>query len=323
MKQFLKHFTVIRKLLRLVRKPVPMKYVSYGEKFPNTTFYIIGRDNMVAGGWSLVNTVLMHLAFAHDHGYVPVVDMQNYRNQYMSTDDIGHRNFWERFFYQPAGFSLEDISEAKHVIINSSQLCPAPEYNTSDGSNIWEDKPKLDFFRQIYAKYIKYNDRALSYFETRADEVLKGKKNVIGVLCRGSDFLINKPTGHEVQPAPETVLSDVKTAFDGGCYDGVFIATEDQDILDLFKSVFGQHLLYIDQVRISKKDMKGNKWLSAELRGLENSPKMEKTFLAYFSATYILTKCRCLFAGRNNGSKGILYMNPDYDFVKIYNLGKY
>ena len=306
----------------LLRKHNPMQHISYGNDFPNIIFYIIGRDNPIAGGWSLINTVMMHLAYAYDHGYVPIVDMQNYRNQYTRQEELGIVNFWEKYFYQPAGFSLEDIKKAKNVIINSLRLCPDPKYNTSDGSNVWEDKEKLAMFRKVFNKYVRFNDYTQSFLDLQVKRVLTDKHNAIGVLCRGTDFLINKPTGHEIQPDPQVVLNDVKEEFSKGSYDAVFLATEDLDILNMFKEEFKDKLLYIDQVRISKKDMRGDKWLAAELKD-NKEYQSEDVFLNYFSATYVLTKCKCLFAGRNNGSKGVLYMPSCYDFVKIYNLGQY
>ena len=322
LKQILKRSKLIRWGLSLIRKQVPMRMVSYGEDYPDITFYIIGRDNPFAGGWSLVNTTMMHLAYALDQGYVPIVDMQNYRNQYTKPEELGRVNFWEKYFEQPENYSLDDIRTAKRVIINSSQLCPDPRYNTSDGSNIWEDQEKLSLFRKVFTKYVRFNDYAKNYFDLQTKRVLKDKQRVIGVLCRGTDFLVNKPTGHEIQPAPEVVLSDVLDVFKSGNYDAVFLATEDQDILDLFKKKLGENLLYIDQIRVSKRDMKGDKWLSAEI-GEHTLDEQGDVFLDYFSATYILTKCKCLFAGRNNGSKGVLYMPSDFSFVKIYNLGQY
>lgn len=322
-KQILKHFKFVRSLLGIVHKPKPMTFVSNGDDYPESTFYVIGRDNPIAGGWSLINTVLMHLAFAKDMGYVPVIDMQNYRNQYTRADEFGRVNFWEKYFYQPAGYSLEDIRNAKNVVICSSSLCPAPQYNTSDGSNIWEDEIKLDMYRQIFSQFVRYKDSTQVFFDLQVNSVFKDKKNVIGVLCRGTDFLVNKPTGHEVQPDPAVVLADVKEEFDKGKYEAVFLATEDQDILDLFIKEFDDKLLYLEQTRIKKKDMKGDKWLSAELERKDINKDTDDFFLTYFSATYILTKCKCLFAGRNNGSKGVLYMPSNFDFVKIYNLGQY
>ena len=143
------------------------------------------------------------------------------------------------------------------------------------------------------------------------------------MLCRGTDFLVNKPTGHEVQPNPDDVLSDVKKEYATGNYDRVFIATEDQDILDLFSSEFGPQLHYVNQPRISKKEMKGDVWLSSVRRKKNPDEDSDLSFLSYFSAIYILSQCNCLFAGRNNGSKGLLYMPSHYKFVKIYNLGQY
>lgn len=322
-KQILKHSKLIKWIWGIVHRPEKMKYLSYGDENPDKVFYIIGRDNMIAGAWSLINTVLMHLCFAEEHGYIPVIDMMNYKNQYTLESDFGRINFWEKVFIQPAGYSLEDISKSRNIIKCSSELCPDIKYNTSDGSNIWEDKEKIDLFRRVYKKYIIYNDRTQRYLDSQVEKYLGNAKNVIGVLCRGTDFLVNKPTGHEVQPDPEVVLNDVRNEFAKGGYDSVFLATEDQDIQDLFYNEFKDRLLFVDQVRIRKTEMKGDAWLSNVKKTLRPDEDKEMSFISYFTATYILSKCRCIFAGRNNGSKGLLYLPSNFSFVKIYNLGQY
>lgn len=39
----------------------------------------------------------MHIAYAEDHGYLPVVDMLHYHTQYHNPEDINEINVWEKF----------------------------------------------------------------------------------------------------------------------------------------------------------------------------------------------------------------------------------
>ena len=322
-KQYFKHSRLVTSLWDMFHKPQKEQYVSYGSENPDKTFYVIGKNNMIAGAWSLINTVMMHIAYALDHGYIPVVDMKNFTNQYVKPEEQGIVNFWEKFFLQPADYTLDDIKNSKNIILSSSALCPDPKFNTSDGSNIWEDQPKLTLFREIFSKYIRYNDYSRQYLESETEKYLNGNSSVIGVLCRGTDYIVNRPTGHEVQPDPESVLADVKKEFETGKYDAVFLATEDQDILDIFLEEFGERLLFVEQNRFSKKDMKGDALLCRVREKQHPEEDKDIAFLSYFTATYILSKSKCLYTGRNNASKGLLYMPSNYDFIKIYNLGTY
>lgn len=46
------------------------------------TFYVIGWNDEGGGLFWIVNKVCMHIAYALDHGYIPVVDLKNYITQY-------------------------------------------------------------------------------------------------------------------------------------------------------------------------------------------------------------------------------------------------
>lgn len=301
----------------------PIRKLSYGEENADKTFYVIGRDNNVGGAWALINTVMMHIGLCEENGYTPIVDMLNFKTQYTKEDEFGKINLWEKFFQQPAGYTLDDIKHSKNIIVSSTSPVPSAKYNSYAGSDIWSNSEKLTLFKDLFAKYIRFNDKSKNFLDCQAEKYLKGHKNVIGVLCRGTDFLINKPVGNDIQPDPEVVLADVKAEFSKGIYDAVFLATEDQDIQDLFVAEFGNLLLSVDQVRISKKEMKGDAWIASVRNKLNPQEDKDIAFLSYFTATYILSKCRCFFAGKNNGSKGVLYMPSNFDFVKIYELGRY
>ena len=48
-----------------------------------------------------------------------------------------------------------------------------------------------------------------------------------------------------------------------------------------------------------------------------------KDALDYFAAIYLLTHCCCFIGGRTGGTKGVLLMEEEFEYIKIYNLGLY
>lgn len=58
--------------------------VCLGSKNADKTFYVIGWNDEGGGLFWIVNKVCMHIAYALDHGYIPVVDLKNYITQYSS-----------------------------------------------------------------------------------------------------------------------------------------------------------------------------------------------------------------------------------------------
>lgn len=65
--------------------------------------------------FSYFNTILGGIAYADKKGYIPVVDMKNYPNTYLFSDEVGRVNAWEYYFEQPGGMSLEESSSITKI----------------------------------------------------------------------------------------------------------------------------------------------------------------------------------------------------------------
>jgi len=50
-------------------------------------------------------------------GYIPVVDMKHYTNQYFKDGRTFKDNAWEYFFEQPCGYTLEDIENSLNCVV--------------------------------------------------------------------------------------------------------------------------------------------------------------------------------------------------------------
>ena len=85
------------------------RIISKGSEHPDKTFYLISYDYDTQGLFAIVKSVLSHVMYALDKGWIPVVDLKNYKCQYQQEGE----NAWELFFEQPEGYSLEDIKKSK------------------------------------------------------------------------------------------------------------------------------------------------------------------------------------------------------------------
>jgi hypothetical protein len=188
--------------------------------------------------------------------------------------------------------------------------------------HFYDDEKKINFFRELFSKYIKFNEEIEKSFNGRLSDLF-GNDNVVGVLCRGTDYILFKPQNHPVQPEPEMVVQKVADVMKTYACNKVFLATEDADILDLFQKYFKTSLLYIDQVRLSKSEMINNKWLAFEKNKLyPNRDKLNEA-IDYLFAMYALSKCKCFVSGRTGGAKGVLMMTKGFQYQYIYDLGLY
>ena len=94
--------------------------------------------------------------------------------------------------------------------------------------------------------------------------------------------------------------------------DYIFLATEDADILSLFKESFPNNLLYLDQKRVSHEEMQNvERVMSVNVKINDNRYEMG---LNYLAATYILSKCDCFIGGRTGGTKGVLLMTKGFEY---------
>lgn len=318
----LKHYIAGTKAYQLYSNYKKREHLVHnGEMYPDKTFYIIGQDDLSGGMWWLINKVVMHIAYARERGYTPVVDLQNYWTQYTSEDTFGKINIWELFLKQPCEFSLDDISCAKNVIICKKAPAPLPKYLMGN-NDFYEDNDRLKYFKDFFKQYIRFNSETLNYFKNQEVHFFKGRR-MCGVLCRGTDYVAQRPKNHPVQPRPEDVINDVKRVVKDYNCDGVFIATEDQDILDSFKSAFGDKLAFIDQPRLSKSDLLPGELLAKSKQRLNISKSSIEDGRSYLLSTYLLSRCCCFLSGRTGGCKGVLLMSDSFDYCYIYNLGLY
>lgn len=284
---------------------------AYGKDNPNKTFYIICFDYDTQGLFAIVKSVLSHVMYAVNKGWIPVVDLKNYSCQYQQKGE----NAWELFFEQPCGYTLDDIKCSKNIVRSYYGMYP---YNKYDFYVDVLDRPEeCKRLAGIYKKYIKPQQNVLEYmWKTANDLHINGK--TLGVLCRGTDYLKRKPQYHPRQPEPELVIEDAIEVMQQNGYESVFVATEDEIVLDLFKKKFRDKLRYINQLRLKLND--GQQYLSDVITNDELRRQMA---LDYYTALYILSRCPALLAGRTAGTLGALFMSEGFEWSKYYNLGYY
>lgn len=297
------------------------KKESWGQENPDKIFYVIGQEDTNGGLFWLINKTIMHIGYAIDQGYIPVIDYKHYKTQYTTEEMFSKENLWEIFFEQPCGYALSDICNCKNIIIN--KMAPSPNKKYLMGQYEFYDNPKrIEYFRRIFQKYIRFNEGIKKHLSEVFQNVTKDKEDIIGVLCRGTDYVLLKPKNHPIQPSTEIVVKDVHEAMDKYRCSKVFLATEDKDILEYFKKEFGEKLLFLHQKRLSKNDMSGKMFLAEEKKKDKHINTYDDA-LKYLEAIYILSHCKCFIGGRTGGTKGVLLMTKGFTYNKIYDLGLY
>lgn len=293
--------------------------VCLGNENPDKIFYIIGFEDLNGGIFWIVNKALMHIAYATEKRYIPVVDYKNYRTQYTSDEEFGKINVWEKFFEQPAGYSVQDIQHSKNIIIQRKMHTPDEKHLMG---NFYNDPVKINYFRELYTKYIQYSDYTKSYLQ-KSEFILKGSR-VLGVLCRGTDYVILRPKNHPIPPTSSLVIEKSKVVMEEYNCDKIFLATEDEDIYEDFKRAFGDKLIVNQQKRVSKSQfMKGEDLATVKRKISQSSEELYTSGLEYLEAIYLLSKCDCFVGVRCGGAKGALILTSGFEYQYIFDLGMY
>jgi hypothetical protein len=148
-----------------------------------------------------------------------------------------------------------------------------------------------------------------------------GANKVLGILCRGTDYLLKKPKHHPIQPEPEEVIKKAEEVIKEQKCDKIYLATEDQYIYNLFKIYFGDLLLQNNQRKFERSDLDNVQYL-AQI-GFDREQDKYLTGLEYLSSIYLLSKCSCFIGGRTSGTIGVHLLSDGFEYDYTWNLGSY
>lgn len=298
------------------------------EQNEKRTFYVISRLCYSTGIGAIMGGYSSHILYARDNGYIPVVDMKHLNNQYFKDGRIGKDNTWEYFFDQPDGYTLDDIDESNDEIIISRNSLHSPDKSLGifvtdlpvKGGQFKNDR-LIELKKRHQSVYL-FNKQTREYMENEYNRVIGDKKGILGVLCRGSDYYIKKPSGEPRQPNPVEVISKVREFMKKYPeITKIYIATEDKLIYQMFKEEFGDKLLDNNQYRYEYTGKDANKFLS-NIK-VDRPNHSYQLGLEYLSSLYILSKCDYFIGGRCAGTRDAFVMQDCWKDAYIWNLGVY
>ena len=291
------------------------RWIRRGKENPDKTFYVIRRATCKVGLFSYVMTNMGHIKFALDHGYIPVIDMQNNKNTYLAEDEIGKKNSWEFYFKQPCGYSLLDISKSKNIILSNGLVNHAINI---PGAQIAYDDSQLALWKEIADRYVKISDEIVKEVEAKAEELFDGKR-ILGVLARGTDYVRSRPRKHPVQPETEQLIAKSKEIMETYQCDKIYLTTEDQQLFCEFEAAFGDKLtsMKVERYQAGKGEnindiMHADRERDEYLNGKE-----------YLESILLLSRCNCLVAGNAGGTQGALLFSKGYEYRYVFDLGNY
>ena len=280
--------------------------ISYNNIRCSKRYYIIQRTGVVPGIASHIITNLGQIASGLKEGRIPVIDTYYPDNCFTDLSKNMNTNIWEKYFGQPFGISLFDVAkDSDYVIIDG-----IPSFMPCDDMDCLCNPDLMAFWKKIMRKYMPLSDSI-------KEKSLPVSTKTLGVLARGTDYTAITPVNHPVQPQVDDIIAKAKDVMKNYDCKNLFLATEDQDILEAFSKEFGDKLI-INQ-SIYYKDVKGT--LIEE--NYNSHVNMHEKNIEYLSALKTLSKCDCFIGGRTSGTVVVMLLNEKFEYSYIWDLGRY
>lgn len=289
------------------------------ENILGSKYLIIRRktDHPGLGLFAYYITMLAWIDYALKHDLIPVIDMQNFENQYHEEGQVGKVNTWELFFEQPCGVSVEEALASGKARYVWSDI---PSYHPNDSLDFLYNREIVAYYHSLAQKYIRLQSDVEEYILQQERKIFGecSNKDIIGVLARGTDYVDRKPYYNPIQPdVSELFVKIDEYSQTYGCKK-IFVATEDLLILNKFQKRYGECLLFTDQKRVTKVKTE----LCDDKQFMSVPPKMRG--MQYLSSIYLLSRCKGLIAGRTAGTVGaVLQGGVNYEFLHIVTKGRY
>ena len=153
-------------------------------------------------------------------------------------------------------------------------------------------------FSKAKISYDVLNPAFVREMEEYAEAVL-GNRHMLGVLYRGTDYAINFGSMPPHMPyAPvsvEDVIPVVRKRLDQYHYDGIFLATEDEEALHAMRAAFPGKVITVAQERHKIADFAPGQTISdlekETYRQEDYADRVTDTTINYFYALYVLSRC--------------------------------
>ncbi|HPG72660.1 MAG TPA: hypothetical protein PLM49_00105, partial [Bacteroidales bacterium] len=279
----------MKNLIKKIRRKTKKSFGHQSKK----SYLIIKRSDQGIGLGSYILTNLGQMHYAFKNGMTPVIDMQSYLNSYLESNEVGKCNAWEFYFKQPAGIGLSQIS-----LRDCETIDGAPVFLPYDSMDFLTNDNLVKYWQAFTKENLKLTDEMNIHINKTMNELfVQSNNNILGVLCRGTDYINTKPYGHPVQPSVYEVIAKAEEVIKTQGCSKVFLATEDASILNVFKECFKEKLIFTNAMRYGETQGK-------RLTAIRFNRERDKYFkgLEYLESIVLLSRCQCMIAGRTNGS---------------------
>lgn len=276
-----------------------------GVKNPDRKFFLINARFNIEGIFGIWDKVFTVAAYALAQGYTPAFAI-TLSDSSLYSDHPGD-DIWNKFFLQPEGFSFEEVQESSYVALSPNMnVLTIMRYIMRENSK----GMKLSWPDGIF------NSRVKQYIHDRQKRFLPNPQKTLGVLIRGTDYIHNPLPNHPRQAAVEQIMAKIAEIQTSWNFDWIYLSTEDEEICEKMKALYGKQLLFTDQSRYTVKPGQ----LLADLHRTKEEGKGFRLGAEYLCSIHLLSQCRSLIASGECGalSEALRENEGRYEHVFVF-----
>lgn len=305
--------------------------VSYGDKNPDKTFFVIRPYYyLVLNEFNVLHAQLLFnyyrnlqfIAYAVNRGWIPVVDwgIQYGRMQHMEEYPVnGTENGWEYFWNQPSEYTLDEVYQSKNVVLSTrntidTEFMPPCQYP-------WPFQQTAEDCAKMCPKYdqlISFNKTTAQYIEQKEKMLFPKGTRIMGVSIRGTDYGGSGLETHPIQASVCDLIAAIKKRMRQWDMDYIFLACESDVVVDAIRSKIGDKLLVLPRQRYEGR---------AAPQDDEHNPLYARghryqTNLDYVTEMALLSHCTSLLASMSGGVRiAIIWNAMRYEKMEILDNG--
>lgn len=245
-------------------------------------------------------------------GFIPVIETKN----------IKEGNFnWEWYFKQP----FEEIVK--------SEKDKGLNFSIEESGFIYPrhrscyNRKELRAWSKVYSTYLVFNEKTREYIEKEYNTLIKPCKEnggILGVVCRGTDYLTLRPAGHPVQPDIEVSIQRVKECMAEWNYKYIYLVTEEKRILEQFEAIFPHRVITNKRIYYDEKFYNDSSITHVGQVVLKGNDDLYQRGLEYLSSVVLCSRCNALVGGNCGASLAALFLNNmKYEYWDLIDLGLY
>lgn len=300
---------------------------SFGNKNPDKTFYVIRPIDFsspfyIGAALHLLANyfyVLSHLPYAQERGWIPVVDQLNYPvYNTLQTSVYGTKNAWEYFWEQPCSYTLEEIYHSKNVVL--SQQNWFSEWDMGYDVTNYINKDIVSFYHKL-SQTFKLKSHIKQHIEKIFREIFPTQKRILGVSVRYVGYSRRsyyQAPGHPIAPELSALVEIVRKKCNEWNMDFIFLASDDQESISVFKAVFGEKLIFLQRARTDTSKIYDQK----NVNPLYWETNIYQTSLDYLTEMELLAKCTGIIGSVTSGFRYAIVKNGNvYQNLKIIDNG--